>query len=230
MKNLFSILFCIAAFNAMSQSAMLVLSDRDCTVSIDGAGSEQVAANVPKKINISAGEHIVNADANVNSSKVSKSQMVTIEPDKQKIVKFDFGAAEKSEAAAAPLREYTKINPKEVLKARVILTSDLKKNNYKTENLGGVSLDLEESDSRRLVQDLNMLKAVIPGERSFNSCAVLIVYMKNGSSRVFYGNGKRFNEIVNGKPEGEYYTMTAWNIIVKHFEVKKELICDDKDF
>jgi hypothetical protein len=227
-------LFQIALF-AQGQGAVLIISDKDCQVSIDGGTAEKITANAPKKISVASGEHFVSGDADVNGNKVNKSQVVNVDADKQKVVKFEFAGAADQKAAgsnfseAPVLKELSKINHRDVVKMKLVMTKEWGPN-YKLDSLHGLSFELDESKIKRVADDLNMLKPVIPGEKQFTHCGVILVYFKNGAVKSFYGNGKRFHEIVNAKSAGEYYTMTAWNIIVKHWELKKELACDDSEF
>ncbi len=205
---------------SQSQGTLLVISDKDCTLSIDGGASENVSAGVPKKYSIAPGEHYLNAENNTDGKKAARSLIVAVEADKQKVAKFDFAAAVADKtlspvftkpdiAVTPPIKDLVKINLKEVEKIKLVMSKDFKQYNYKLDSLVGLSFELEESKIKKVVPDVNMLKPVIAGELKFNSCAVVVIYLKNGTSRVFYGNGRRFNEIVKGKITGEFYTMTS---------------------
>jgi hypothetical protein len=230
------ILFQVKLFS-QTQGTILVISDKECTLSIDGGASENISANVPKKFNLQPGEHYLNAEVNVNSIKTAKSHIIAVEADKQKVAKFDFstGVPEKSTATvvarpeiavAPPLKDLVKINPKEVDRIKLVISKDFKQYSYKVDSLIGLSFELEESSIKKVVADVNMFKPVIDGELKFNSCGVILFYLKNGTCRLFYGNGRRFNEIIKGKITGEFYTMTAWNLIEKYWYFKKELLCE----
>jgi len=120
-----------------------------------------------------------------------------------------------------------KFNPKEIEKIKLVLTKEFKAP-FKLDELRGIDMVMDDKgDIKKVINDINIMKSVIAGEAEFSSCAALVLYLKNGSSRVFYGNGKRFNEIVNEKISGEYYTMTAWNIVEKHWDLKKEALCEN---
>ncbi len=119
-----------------------------------------------------------------------------------------------------------KIDPKQIEKVKLVLTKDFVAP-YTIETLKGIDMELDQSKIKKLVADFNIMKSVIAGEAQFRSCAAIVMYYKDGSNKVFYGNGKRFNEIVKEKTGGEYYTMTAWNLVEKYWSLKKEVLCED---
>lgn len=124
------------------------------------------------------------------------------------------------------VRGQFKFNPKEIEKIKLVLTKEFKAP-YKIDELKGVDMVMDsKGDIKKVVNDINLMKSVVAGEAEFTSCAAILIYMLDGSKRLLYGNGKRFNEIKNEKISGEYYTMTAWNIVEKHWDLKKEALCE----
>ena len=119
-----------------------------------------------------------------------------------------------------------KFDPKQVEKIKLVLTKDFV-SPYNLETLKGIDMELDRGKVKKLVADLNIMKSVVAGEAQFKTCAAIVMYFKDGSNKVFYGNGKRFNEIIKEKISGEYYTMTAWNLVEKYWGLKKEVLCED---
>lgn len=119
-----------------------------------------------------------------------------------------------------------KFDPKQVEKVKLVMTKEFSAP-YKLTDLKGIDMIKDgKSEIRSVINDLNMMKPVIAGEAPFTQCAVIVVYMKDGSHKIYTGNGKRFNEIVNEKVTNEYFAQTAWNIVEKHWDIKKEVLCE----
>jgi hypothetical protein len=95
-KFAFAFLFAIVCSSCFSQSqgSVLVIVDSDSKLSIDGGSQDAVTANVPKKYVLSLGEHLIQITATLNGANTSKSQVVTIEADKQKVVQIELSATE----------------------------------------------------------------------------------------------------------------------------------------
>jgi len=91
-KILLKLVFLLATINVFSQSqgTALIIVDTDAKLSIDGGNKEIINANTPKKYTLMLGEHFIQLEADINGAKTNRSQVLTIEADKQKVVQIEF--------------------------------------------------------------------------------------------------------------------------------------------
>lgn len=103
-------ILCIALQSDYCYSQMvgsiLLVTDKECEVSIDGTNMGKSQPNQPKKYDLAEGEHYLQC---VTSEKIEKSQIVAVESQKQKVVKLSFSESSAPATVTAP--EKRKIEP-----------------------------------------------------------------------------------------------------------------------
>lgn len=90
-KSIFFIVLYALSHTITAQGYLLIITNQDCQVVIDGEITEQLEKNLPKKITLLDGEHLIQGKTSTNEL----HEVVTIENEKQKILKLTFPTAEK---------------------------------------------------------------------------------------------------------------------------------------
>jgi len=88
MNKLLYLLFTLLPFTTLkSQGSLLLLSNTDCSVTIDGEKRENLVKDTPLKISCAEGEHIIQASSN-NGKNFTK--VIEVTNQKQKVLQIDF--------------------------------------------------------------------------------------------------------------------------------------------
>lgn len=89
----FVILQVILVQNSFAQSTgnILIISDTEANIFVDGEEFGSLSANKPRKLEILEGEHYLQIITTGNNQE--KNEILVIEPGKQKVLKFKFGEA-----------------------------------------------------------------------------------------------------------------------------------------
>ncbi|MCB0534743.1 MAG: hypothetical protein KDD14_21240 [Saprospiraceae bacterium] len=100
------LLLCIVLSQIYSHSqnigSILFVTDKECDFSIDGTSMGKALPNQPKKYDLAEGEHYLQC---ITLEKVEKSQIVTVESQKQKVIKLSFSMSPVHSTAAGEKRK-----------------------------------------------------------------------------------------------------------------------------
>jgi hypothetical protein len=106
--RLFFILFLllvnvISSFSQESQGTVLVVSNINGKVLLDGTSVGENQANVPFKVQTTPGEHYIQVQGMYKGKQLDKGDAITVESNKQKIVKWMFDEITNQESQIEPV-------------------------------------------------------------------------------------------------------------------------------
>ncbi len=113
------IVFCLFSVSVFGQGSILIIANEDCQLTIDGADNGILQKGIPKKLNISLGEHFI--QAKIFEGETNK--IIEVVDEKQRIVKLDFSNKEKNQNLVSnetPISTNDKLSP--ILVSELALT------------------------------------------------------------------------------------------------------------
>lgn len=142
------IVFCLFSVSVFGQGSILIIANEDCQLIIDGSDNGILQKGIPKKLNISLGEHFIQAKIFERET----NKIIDVVDEKQRIVKLNFSNKEKNQNLVSnenPISTNGKLSP--------ILVSELDL------TLLGVANALVETPSS-LVEDSQLFHAFQKGD------------------------------------------------------------------
>lgn len=92
---------------SQTNGSVLIITDKECELTIDGGSNSNLLASKPLKVDLSEGEHYIQC---TSTDKVEKSQIVVVEPAKQKVIKIQFSESAQPKSVVAT-SEKKKLEP-----------------------------------------------------------------------------------------------------------------------
>lgn len=98
-KLLLAALFFFSVIAAFCQSVgnLLVISTNDCELIVDGEKQTELEKGKPYRIQLTEGEHYVQCISEAGGVKAERNEIISIEPNKQKVLKLEFKEAQSIE-------------------------------------------------------------------------------------------------------------------------------------
>ena len=93
------LIFVFSKVQAQSTGTILIISNADATAVLDGSDLGQLTASKPSKFELSSGEHYLQIIPTNGADE--KNEILTIEADKQKVLKYEFESSNTSNSSVS---------------------------------------------------------------------------------------------------------------------------------
>ncbi len=113
-----------------------------------------------------------------------------------------------------------KIKAKNVTKIELVLPVQMLNLPISADNINGKTFILDKTNHQDFIKDFNNQGKEA---KMYKSCAVIKIYMKDGTIKVFYGDGWSFMDISNNKMTRSF--MFNENIIRKYWGFESDKLC-----